>query len=154
MATLDELIEKVKHAGHTVEFYGPQNEAKINVLASALGAELPPSFREFLRTYGGGGIVGEWISGIYRGQPLLKNEGSVLGDTLRWRERSHLPTELVVVYTQDDEICWCLDTTSKSKNGENPVVSFDFSTPHRTVKIADSFQDFFKDYLEMHSQAM
>ena len=154
MAEFDDLVEKVKQAGHQVEFYGPKGEPMIDTLAAALDTTLPPSFRRFLGEYGGGGVVGEWVSGIYDDQPLLANEGSVFGDTKRWRERHALPPKLVAIYTQDDEVCWCLDTAKVTKNGENPVVSFDLSDPSHTTPIADSFADFFKEYLEMHAQAL
>jgi hypothetical protein len=152
MPTIDELIQRVRKAGHSVEFYGPQGDEKINDLAAALGTDLSPSFREFLRRYGGGGVVGEWISGIYGGQPLLTNQGSVFGDAVRWRERHHLPPDFVPVYTQEDEVCWCLDTARNGRDGESPIVSFDKSNPHHATKIADSFEEFFREYLEIHSQ--
>ena len=152
MAEFDDLVEKVRNSGDTVEFYGPQDEAAIDTLAAALGTTLPHSFRRFLGEYGGGGVVGEWISGIYNGQPLLNDRGSVFGDTKRWREQHSLPSTLVVIYTQDDEVCWCLDTTKFTRDAENPVVSFDVAKPRQLAKIADSFPDFFREYLEIHSK--
>jgi len=154
MATISELVQRVKDAGHSVEFFGPQDEKIIDSLAAGLATDLPQAFREFLRVYGGGGIVGEWISGIYNGQPFLKKQGSVYGDTLRWREQHHLPSGLIVVCTQDDEVCWCTDATNTLGTSARPVVSFDITTkPARVTKIADSFECFFRDYLESHSRA-
>ena len=146
----EDLIDRCKAAGYKFEFFGPQDDRRIDELAIALGVALSPSFRDFLRQYGGGGIVGEWISGIYSGQPLVRQVGTVYGDTLRMREQVKLPPHLVVIYTQDDEVVWCLDTTKRHQNGENPVVSFDISGRSQPSSIADSFGSFFRDYLEMH----
>jgi antitoxin YobK len=153
MRSLDDLVTNVKAAGHKVEFSGGQSEANINELEAAIGLTLPPSFREFLRTYGGGGVVSEWISGIYKNQPYLTNKGSVYGDTIRCRERYGLPTFMIVIYTQEnDEVVWCLDTRKATVGGECPVVSFIVENTTPPVQIADSFDSFFRDYLEMHCE--
>jgi hypothetical protein len=59
---------------------------------------------------------------------------------------------MVVVYTQDDEVMWCLDTSKRGNDGECPVVSFDITGSASAVQVADSFETFFNDYLEMHSE--
>ncbi len=149
--TFDDLIARCEAAGHKFEFFGPQDDDKIDELEASLGVALPPSFRAFLRRYGGGGITGEWISGIYKGQPLLRQAGTVYGDTLRFREQCKLPPHLVVIYSQDDEVVWCLDTAKRRQDGENPIVSFDVDARSLPLPVADSFGGFFTDYLEMHS---
>lgn len=147
-----ELIKRLTDAGLPVEFYGPQKEESIEKLAMSLGTALPQSLKEFLRRHGGGGVTGEWISGIYEDQPLRPNTGSIYGDTVRSREMYGLPPDLVVIYCQDDEIVWCLDTGTSDASGECPVVSYDIFDRAVAATIAPSFMAFFQEYVAIRCE--
>jgi len=70
------------------------------------------------------------------------------GDTLTCRDDYELPENLVVIFFKDDEICWCLDT-SENIEGEYPVVSYSLYKKKVDSRIATSFSEFFKQYLEL-----
>jgi hypothetical protein len=117
------------------------------MLEVSLQAKFPPSFREFLEIYGGGGGVGGGISGIWENTPLTTNEGTVYGDTVRTREQFGLPKHLIVVYRNFMETIYCLDMSRADANGENPVVFFDFENYQPGDDIAPSFDEHFREYL-------
>ncbi len=144
MATFAELSAQVAQK-HRVFWQGGVTEPKIDELEQLLQAKLPVSFRNFLVEYGGGGAVGQEISGIEDGDPANDNRGTVLGDTLRCREELALPVGLVVVYLADDLVVWCLDTL-KMATDECPVVSFEAATKNTALLFPD-FRTFFNDYL-------
>src|SRR5262245_29146684 len=110
MDKYDALIERVKAAGRTLDFSGPQSEENVRALERGLGRPLPPSFVAFLKRFGGGGEAGAWLAGIYENQPLLEGAGSIYGETLLARETYALPDHLVVVYSDPEtQALWCLD---------------------------------------------
>jgi hypothetical protein len=152
MGTHDKLIERVIAAGEELEWYGPQTQIAIEELSNVLGVDLPVSFRAFLAEYGGGGVVGEWISGIVDGDPVNPVMGSVFGDTMRCRGRHNLPGGLVVVFSQDDdEVLWCLDADARNSAGECPVVAFDITGHEPQRPISPSFSVFIQEYLTLRA---
>ena len=151
-STYADLVQRLTNAGLPVEFYGPQKEESIETLAESLGTALPESLKEFLRCYGGGGVTGDWISGIYGGQPLQPNKGSIYWDTMHCREMYGLPPHLVVISCEDDEIVWCLDTGNPDASGECPVVSYDVFDRAVAATIASSFRAFFQEYVAIRTE--
>ena len=111
-------------------------------------AKLPLSFITFLEEYGGGGVVGSEISGIESNNAELDYRGTVYGDTIMCRDQYSLPESLVVIYFSDDEVVWCLDT-SRMKNEECPVVSYNVFTSKIDGELAETFHEFFVEYLEL-----
>lgn len=109
MGIHDDLAEQVRRVGNEIFWLGGASPESIEELECRLALRLPKSFRDFLRDYGGGGVVGAEISGIEAGNANLERGGTVLGDTLSCRTRFQLPTGLVVIYFHDDEVVWCLD---------------------------------------------
>jgi hypothetical protein len=150
MTECDLLIEKLQASSSETFWHGKADEASISHLAVLLGVKLPDSFRHFLAKYGGGGVVGEEISGIEDNDPKLKHRGTVYGDTLTYRADYGLPTTFVVIYLVEGEAAWCLDV-SQCINGECPVVAFDLAS-RGTTPISDSFGDFLKHYLTARLQ--
>jgi len=141
-----ELVEKVED----IEWFERASEENIQKLEEGLNTTLPKSYKEFLKTYGAGGVVDEDISGIVENNPLSLEGGSCYGDTLRVREDFNLPNHLIAIYYHDDEVCWCLDTKA-FKEDECPVVSYDLFNEKLSNKIADDFRGFFKEYLELRA---
>jgi antitoxin YobK len=107
----DELADAMVATGHEIFWQGAASEGQIRRLEKLLGVPLPESFRQFLLSYGGGGVVGAEISGIEDDDAELDTGGTVLGDTNACRKRYDLPPHLVTIYFHDDEVCWCLDTS-------------------------------------------
>jgi hypothetical protein len=149
MAGFEVLIRELKEAGREIFWQGETSPKSVEELEGLLGASLPDSFRRFLVEYGGGGIVGEEISGIEDNDAALDSRGTVLGDTIRCRTDFGLPLGLIVIYLGEDDVVWCLD--SKSFEGaECPVVSFD-ACSRMTRRLADTFDQFIADFLRLRS---
>jgi len=149
MASAADLIQQIRDEGEELDFFGPQSETVIRDVESALSCHFPDSYRRWLKEYGGGGVVDEYISGI-DGEPLTPNEGTVYGDTVRCREEHGLPANLAVIFYQDGEVIWCL-VTDQMRDGECPIVSFDV-TSGKTEPLAKTFDDFWLEYLGLRAQ--
>jgi hypothetical protein len=145
MADIEQLIQQLEASGKDVFWQGQTSQNSIEKLESLLGSKLSVSFAAFLAGHGGGGVVGEEISGIEDDDPTLENRGTVYGDTRRCREDFGLPSTLIVVYLSDEGVVWCLDA-SEFNGDECPVVSFDALTT-TTSPIAPNFGAFLKEYL-------
>jgi len=147
MADIASLVQTLERSHHDVFWQGGASAEAINELEALLGALLPASFRDFLVSYGGGGVVEEEISGIEDDAPVLENRGTVYGDTLRCRADYGLPAGLAVIYCDDNDAVWCL-ATDEMANGECPVVSFDVFSKTNSP-IAGDFRSFFLEYLTL-----
>jgi hypothetical protein len=149
---LETLIQQLERRGKDVFWQGKASPSAIDQLGDLLGATLPDSFREFLRVCGGGGVVGEEISGIEDDDPSLQHRGTVYGDTLSCRETYDLPDHLSVVYLNVDvDAVWCLDAESMT-DGECRIVSYDVYSKV-TRPLAASFRDFLKEYVSLRTSS-
>jgi hypothetical protein len=142
-----ELVERVRRRlqelENRCEIAGPVPEAAISAAEAALGCTFPPSYRSFLRTFGGIAIpphlavVHDFV-GIAKGQahahghtPGDGTNGSaaatdVVRRTLQARAEGRLGDHLVVVGIGAQHQEWfCLDVSRPSSAGEYPVRMFD-----------------------------
>jgi antitoxin YobK len=126
-----ELVERVRqrlgHQENPVRIAGPVSETAISAAEEALGITFPPSYRTFLRTWGGIalpthlGIVHDFV-----GVAVGDGDGDVVARTLRAREERRLAEHLVVVGMGAQYQEWfCLDASRPLPNGEYPVLMFD-----------------------------
>jgi hypothetical protein len=145
-----ELVERVRqrldHQENPVRIAGPVPESAITAAEEALDCEFPPSYRQFLRTWGGIalpthlGIVHDFI-----GVAPNQGDGDVVQQTLRAREERKLPEHLVVVGMGAQHQEWfCLDSSRPLPNGEYPVIMFDA----RDNALDQQFYDDFGQMLE------
>jgi SMI1-KNR4 cell-wall len=145
-----ELVERVRqrldHQENPVRIAGPVPESAITAAEKALDCEFPPSYRQFLRTWGGIalpthlGIVHDFI-----GVKSEDSDGDVVHRTLRAREERKLPEHLVVVGMGAQHQEWfCLDSSRPLPNGEYPVIMFDA----RDNALDQQFYDDFGQMLE------
>jgi hypothetical protein len=141
-----ELVERVRrrlkeHEG-TCEIAGPVPESAISAAETALGCVFPPSYRKFLRTFGGIaipshlGVVHEFV-GVARpssnGQATdghangaSSHATDVVRRTLQARAEGKLGDHLVVVGFGAQYREWfCLDVSRPTSAGEYPVRMFD-----------------------------
>jgi antitoxin YobK len=123
-----ELVERVRRRltqhESVCKIAGPAPEAAISAAEEALGITFPPSYRTFLRTFGGIaipphlGIVHEFVG--------VAPEDDVVQKTLSARAERRLADHLVVVGMGAQFQEWfCLDVSREAPNGEYPVVLFD-----------------------------
>jgi SMI1-KNR4 cell-wall len=150
MADADKLLEQIRANGDEVWVAGPQPEAAIDELETVLRIAMPPSYREFLETYGGMKIFDTCISGIIDGKALGLETGWLYGDTLRCRADNNLPHHLLVIQA-DEDAPYCLVTNRPKSGGEFPLVSYDLETGD-VERLADSFGTWFMKWLRFQAE--
>jgi hypothetical protein len=144
-----ELVERVRRRlrehENSCEIAGPVDESEINAAEEALGVTFPPSYRTFLRTFGGIaipahlGIVHDFV-GVTNG-----THADVVKRTLEARAERKLSENLVVVGMGAGYQEWfCLDVSRTAANGEAPVLMYDA----RDNALDQQFYDDFGQMLE------
>jgi hypothetical protein len=145
-----ELVERVRKRldrhENPVRIAGPVSESAISQAEEQLECQFPPSYRAFLRTWGGIslpthlGIVHDFV-GVAPGD----HDRDVVARTLRAREERKLGENLVVVGMGAQHQEWfCLDVSRQLPNGEYPVMLFDA----RDNALDQQFYDDFGQMLE------
>jgi hypothetical protein len=126
------LVERIRRrlsqSESPCEIAGPVPEAAISAAEDALGVTFPPSYRMFLRTFGGIaipahlGVVHEFVGvAVPASAP-----DDVVGRTLAARVERKLADHLVVVGLGAAFQEWfCLDFSRPRPNGEYPVLMYD-----------------------------
>ena len=150
-----ELVERVrrrltKPGDSQCQIAGPVSESAITAAEDALGVTFPPSYRTFLRTFGGLaiphhlGIVHDFV-GV---SPAVDEESDVVHRTLRAREERRLAEHLVIVGMGANEQEWfCLDASREDAKGENPILMFD-------ARDNALDQQFYDDFGQMLAEVM
>jgi SMI1-KNR4 cell-wall len=158
-----ELVERVrrrlKEHENPCKIAGPAPESAITAAEAALGCTFPPSYRTFLRTFGGIeipphlGIVHDFV-GVANGPdasnpPVPPTDATdVVRRTLRARAERKLGGHLVVVGIGAQYQEWfCLDVSKPTSAGEYPVVMFD-------ARDNALDQQFYEDFGQMLEEVM
>jgi hypothetical protein len=154
-----ELVERVRRRltehENRCEIAGPAPEAAISAAEVALGCTFPPSYRTFLRTFGGIaipphlGVVHDFV-GLANGHPEPDHDDAsdVVRRTLRARAERKLGDHLVVVGIGAQHQEWfCLDVSKPTSAGEYPVVLFD-------ARDNALDQQFYEDFGQMLEEVM
>ena len=145
-----ELVERVRqrldHQDNPVRIAGPVSESAIAAAEEQLDCQFPPSYRAFLRTWGGIalpthlGIVHDFV-----GVQPADGDRDVVARTLRARAEHKLGENLVIVGMGAQYAEWfCLDVSRQLPNGEYPVMLFDA----RDNALDQQFYDDFGQMLE------
>jgi cell wall assembly regulator SMI1 len=149
-----ELVERVrrrlKEHESSCEIAGPAPESAISAAETALGCKFPPSYRTFLRTFGGIaipphlGVVHDFVGVAAE----LPDASDVVRRTLQARVERKLADHLVVVGLGAQHQEWfCLDISKPNSTGEYPVVMFD-------AKDNALDQQFYEDFGQMLTEVM
>jgi hypothetical protein len=159
-----ELVERVrrrlKEHENPCRIAGPAPESAISAAEAALGCRFPPSYRTFLRTFGGIaipphlGVVHDFV-GVDAEAPPEPAGPAPVGDgtdvvrrTLQARVERKLADHLVVVGLGAQHQEWfCLDVSKPNSTGEYPVVMFD-------AKDNALDQQFYEDFGQMLAEVM
>jgi hypothetical protein len=159
-----ELVERVrrrlKEHENPCEIAGPAPEAAISAAEAALGCRFPPSYRTFLRTFGGIaipphlGVVHDFV-GVANGHAPGANGANgapdvsdVVRRTLQARAEGRLGDHLVVVGIGAQHREWfCLDVSKPNRAGEYPVRMFD-------ARDNALDQQFYEDFGQMLAEVM
>lgn len=130
-----ELVERVRKRlrenENPCQITGPVSESQISAAEEALGVTFPPSYRTFLRTFGGIaipphlGIVHDFV-GVRSAPEGPDVAADVVNRTLAARAERKLADHLVVVGMGAQYQEWfCLDVSRSQPNGEYPVLMYD-----------------------------
>ncbi len=158
-----ELVERVRRRlrdhENTCQISGPAPETAISAAEEALGVTFPPSYRTFLRTWGGIaipphlGVVHDFV-GVTPTQALEVTDtadpanNDVVQRTLEARASRKLAEHLVVVGMGAAYQEWfCLDVSRPTASGEYPVLLFD-------AKDNALDQQFYEDFGQMLQEVM
>lgn len=136
MSDTIELVERVRRRlrdhENRCEISGPAPETAISAAEEALGVTFPPSYRMFLRTFGGIvipphlGIVHDFVGVAPVGAVNGTAANDVVHRTLLGRSQKKLAEHLVVVGMGAEYQEWfCLDVSRPKPDGEYPVLLFD-----------------------------
>lgn len=154
-----ELVERVrrrlKEHENACEIAGPAPEAAISAAEAALGCRFPPSYRTFLRTFGGIaipphlGVVHDFVGVAAEAATAPAGDATdVVRRTLQARSERKLADHLVVVGLGAQHQEWfCLDVSRPNSTGEYPVVLFD-------AKDNALDQQFYEDFGQMLAEVM
>ena len=153
-----ELVERVrrrlKEHENLCEIAGPVPEAAISAAEAALGCRFPPSYRNFLRTFGGIaipphlGVVHDFVCVAAEAEVAPAVATDVVRRTLQARSERKLADHLVVVGLGAQHQEWfCLDVSKPNSTGEYPVVLFD-------AKDNALDQQFYEDFGQMLAEVM
>lgn len=129
-------------------FAGPRDSALIAMAENALGGELPPTYREFVRRLGAGNFGSFEVYGVVDDH----FENSAVPDgvwvTLKSRREADLPNDLVVIGTTGDGAYYCLKL--HEGQGESPVIIYQPGVPAERQSpevVAQDFGEFFLSHV-------
>lgn len=122
---------------------GPASQEMIGSAESRLGVHFPPSYRQFLATYGAAVCSGFEIAGLFFGEK--KDEPPLWSDVValtlqRRRVARFLPSGHVVISDDGGDYTYYLDTTKCKPGEECPVVALGPGVDG--VIIGENFLDF------------
>jgi|SRR5580704_2850786 hypothetical protein len=152
-----ELVERIRHRldeqEHPVRIVGPVPEAAISAAEEALGCTFPPSYRTFLRTFGG--IALPTHLGVVHDFVGVGDVGDVVGRTLRAREERKLAEHLVVVGLGAESQEWfCLDVSREDAKGEYPVLMYDARDNALDQQFYDDFGQMLEEVMGFVAEAL
>jgi hypothetical protein len=163
-----ELVERVrrrlKEHENGCQIAGPVPEAAISAAEAALGCKFPPSYRSFLRTFGGIaipphlGVVHDFVG--VAAEPvdtanLVGAASDVVRRTLQARVERKLADHLVVVGLGAQHQEWfCLDVSKPTSTGEYPVVLFDAKDNALDQQFYDDFGQMFEEVMGFVAESL
>ena len=138
---IEDLINSIQlDDGEEFEWFGPTDERLVSRTEKLLEYTCPPDLREFLLSYGGGGVLNEWVSGV--GDEDKDNQcGYILADTAYYRETYGIPEEFIVLQRDpDDNEPYCISRLN------NAIYCVGLHS-REDSKIADTFSEFLKSFM-------
>jgi hypothetical protein len=103
-------------------FVGRRDEALGQKAEEALGLRFPPSYREFVLTFGAGSFGGTEIYGVIREEFQNSMVPNGVWLTLKDREAYGLPEPFIIIYNDGFGWYFAIDTRQVDDQGESPVV--------------------------------
>ena len=124
---------------------GGVEDVHIENAESSIGTAFPESYKRFLREVGWLEINNIYFFGV-RKDSVDEGEGNVVVMAKYSRDTWELPNHLIPVYSADDQVLWCIDSSITGK--EPPIVSYETKKKKVTTKVAPDYWTCLSDYLE------
>ena len=137
-------LEDIAKLMEIANLAGPASEEMIKAAEDELGVDFPPSYRDFLGSYGAALCTGFEIGGLFLcrddNEPPLWTD--VVTTTRQKRRISHglIPNEYIPISDDGGDYTFYLDTTHRRVDGECPVIVLGPGVDD--VVVAEDFFDF------------
>lgn len=105
-----------------IDLAGAKSDEIVASAEKALGLKFPPSYKEFLLSFGCGDISGQEFYGVVNSDFVNSGIPDAVWLTIRERSDSQLPKRLVIVGAQGDGAYYALDCGRVGEDGECPVI--------------------------------
>jgi hypothetical protein len=145
MTAFDEIAELIARAGDSVKFGSHGEGVSEEWIARAegkLGIPLPPSYKWWLRNYGGGEIESEEVYSIYQIDFDTVVGGDIVAVALRNVAKGIVPREKLYISRPGGDETFYFKPLEADEAGEYPVYSFD-----QINSIEERYADSFSEYL-------
>lgn len=119
---MEALTRLLAHNAESVRIGAPASDQAIAEAEEALGLTFSETFIEFVREVGWLEVDNTYIFGIPT-TPLI-DEGSAVRMTLYARQQWKLPDNLIVIYSSEDELLWCISGAQKNTTPSDNVVTY------------------------------
>ncbi|HEV8657777.1 MAG TPA: SMI1/KNR4 family protein [Thermoanaerobaculia bacterium] len=149
MATSYDEVAALIRNSPAASFGTPDTGATDEWIAKAearLGVSFPPSYKWWLKNYGGGEIGGEEILSIYG----IDFDEAVGGDIVFQNTHRKLPPNCLLISDTGADEEFYFDTGKPDQDGEYPIMSFEH--PDRETPYASNFLEFLQKRLEFFSR--
>lgn len=113
-----------------------------------LGLALPPSYKWWLKTYGGGHIYGDEIFSIYEIEFEEAAGGDIVYMAIINEESGLYGKDKLFICDPGTDEAWYFDTTRPGEGGEYPVYLLDYTDGSSSL-YADSFADFLEKKIRL-----
>ena len=125
----------------------PKSEELIQKAEKILGLYFPPSYKEFLKCYGGGGFGSFEVDGILDSENLMAaGSPNMVWCTLNMRQYG-FSSNFIRIADVGDGSYYCIDASTTDPNEERPVVWW--NGWNATEIEAPTFADFLLKQIEM-----
>jgi antitoxin YobK len=124
MSDLEQAFQLIDQNEESADFSGPKPEELVRSAEAALGLALPPTYREFVKRLGCGGVTGEEFYGIIDGNFENSSVPDGIWVTLDERKKSNLPESLVIVGDNGRGGWYAIDTSTKNADGDSPIIEW------------------------------
>ena len=147
-------LEKLNEYPEAFEYYLGANNDDIQFAEKQLGVFFPKNYSQFLSECGMCHFGDTKIDGIFKTEketlyPMVEN-------TLRIRESGHLPNDLIVLDFEEQEYLTLYRVSEKEKVEDGIVFGAEVYYAEnekikigKLVKIFDTFEEYFEDFLEL-----
>lgn len=116
--SLSKLIEDNQEYA---DFEGTKDPELVASAEMKLDTKFPPSYRNFLVSYGCGDIAGVEIYGVIDNNFINSSIPDGIWATLNAREKYKLPHRFIIIGSTGDGYWYALDSSQPDKDGEYPV---------------------------------